>query len=108
MPRHGLGHRINPSEINFRANIYGMKKLGVDRIISVSACGSLKKELKPLDFVIPEQFVDRTNQGRKMSFFEKRDCGSYRFCRAGLREAVRLFIHQPGKPAPRFIWAGPT
>ncbi len=71
LPRHGLGHRLNPSEINFRANIYGMKKLGVDRIISVSACGSLKKELKPLDFVIPEQFVDRTNQGRKMSFFEK-------------------------------------
>ena len=43
LPRHGLGHRLNPSEINFRANIYGMKKLGVDRIISVSACGSLKK-----------------------------------------------------------------
>lgn len=71
LPRHGLGHRLNPSEINFRANIYGMKKLGVERIISVSACGSLKKELKPLDFVIPEQFVDRTNQARKMSFFEK-------------------------------------
>ena len=71
LPRHGLGHRLNPSEINFRANIYGMKKLGVDRIISVSACGSLKKELRPLDFVIPDQFVDRTNQGRKMSFFEK-------------------------------------
>src|SRR3989338_7814569 len=71
LPRHGLGHRLNPSEINFRANIYGMKKLGVDRIISVSACGSLKKELRPLDFVIPEQFVDRTNQAREMSFFEK-------------------------------------
>ena len=71
MPRHGLGHRLSPSEINYRANIYGMKKLDVDRIISVSACGSLKKELKPLDFIIPEQFVDRTNQGRKMSFFEK-------------------------------------
>lgn len=71
LPRHGLGHRISPSEINYRANIYGMKKLGVDRIISVSACGSLQKELRPLDFVIPDQFVDRTNQARKMSFFEK-------------------------------------
>lgn len=69
LPRHGLGHRILPSEINCRANIYGMKKLGVDRIISVSACGSLKEELKPLDFVIPNQFVDRTNQARKQTFF---------------------------------------
>ena len=71
LPRHGLGHRISPSEINFRANIYGMKKLGVDRIVSLSACGSLKEELRPLDFVIPDQFVDRTNQARKMTFFEK-------------------------------------
>lgn len=71
LPRHGLGHRIGPSQINFRANIYGMKALGVDRIISISACGSLKEDIKPLDFVIPDQFVDRTNQARKMSFFEK-------------------------------------
>lgn len=71
LPRHGLGHRILPSDINYRANIYGMKKLGVDRIISVSACGSLKEELEPLSFVIPAQFVDRTNQARKMTFFER-------------------------------------
>ncbi len=71
LPRHGIGHRISPSEINYRANIYGMKKFGVERIISLSACGSLKEKLKPLDFVIPDQFVDRTNQGRKMTFFEK-------------------------------------
>jgi 5'-methylthioadenosine phosphorylase len=71
LPRHGIGHRIGPSEINYRANIYGMKKLGVERIVSLSACGSLKEELKPLDFVIPYQFVDRTNQARKMTFFEK-------------------------------------
>lgn len=71
LPRHGVGHRISPSEINYRANIFGMKKLAVERIISLSACGSLKKELKPLDFVIPDQFVDRTNQSRKMTFFEK-------------------------------------
>lgn len=69
LPRHGVGHRISPCEINYRANIYGMKKLGVERILSLSACGSLKKEFKPLDFVIPDQFVDRTNQARRMSFF---------------------------------------
>lgn len=69
LPRHGKGHRISPSEINFRANIFGMKKLGVNAIISVSACGSLKDELKPMDFVIPDQFVDRTNKARESSFF---------------------------------------
>ncbi len=70
LPRHGKSHHISPSQINYRANIYGMKKLGVDRIISVSACGSLREEFKPLDFVIPDQFVDRTNQSRKFTFFE--------------------------------------
>ncbi|MBI5143473.1 MAG: S-methyl-5'-thioadenosine phosphorylase [Candidatus Omnitrophica bacterium] len=69
LARHGKGHRIMPSEISYRANIYGMKKLGVDTIISISACGSLKAELKPLDIVIPDQFVDRTNQSRRMTFF---------------------------------------
>lgn len=69
LPRHGQGHRLLPSEINYRANIWGMKKLGVEQIISVSACGSLKKEIKPLDFVLPDQFIDRTNQARRMSFF---------------------------------------
>ena len=69
LPRHGRGHRILPSEINYRANIFGMKKLGVDRIISVSAVGSFKEELKPLDMMIPDQFVDRTNQARKTTFF---------------------------------------
>jgi len=69
LPRHGIGHRVSPSCINYRANIFGMKKLGVKKIISVSACGSLKEELKPLDFVVVDQFVDRTNQARAMSFF---------------------------------------
>lgn len=69
LARHGRGHTISPSEINYCANIYGMKKLGVERIISISACGSLKKELKPLDIVIPDQFVDRTNRSRRMTFF---------------------------------------
>lgn len=69
LARHGQGHKLLPSEINYRANIYGMKKLGVSHIISVSACGSLKEELKPLDIVVPLQFVDRTNYGREMTFF---------------------------------------
>lgn len=71
LPRHGRGHRISPTEINYRANIYGMKKLGVDRIISVTACGSLKEDFMPLDFVAVDQFVDRTNHAREMSFFTK-------------------------------------
>ncbi len=71
LPRHGKHHQISPSKINYRANIYAMKKLGVERIISVSACGSLKEKLKPMDFVIPDQFVDRTNQARKFSFFDQ-------------------------------------
>jgi 5'-methylthioadenosine phosphorylase len=60
LARHARGHKLLPSELNFRANIYGFKELGVERIISVSAVGSLKEEHKPLDFVIPDQFFDRT------------------------------------------------
>lgn len=68
LARHGRGHRILPSELNFRANIHGFKQLGVERILSVSAVGSLKQELKPTDFVIPDQFYDRTRQ-RVSTFF---------------------------------------
>lgn len=60
LARHARGHRLLPTELNFRANIYGFKQLGVERIVSVSAVGSLKEEHKPLDFVIPDQFFDRT------------------------------------------------
>jgi 5'-methylthioadenosine phosphorylase len=60
LARHGRGHRILPSEINFRANIYAMKMLGVERIISVSAVGSLKEDIQPMEFLIPDQFYDRT------------------------------------------------
>ena len=68
LARHARGHKLLPSELNFRANIYGFKQLGVERIISVSAVGSLKEEHKPLDFVIPDQFVDRTRH-RVDTFF---------------------------------------
>jgi 5'-methylthioadenosine phosphorylase len=68
LARHGAGHRILPSELNFRANIYGFKALGVERILSASAVGSLKQEYEPLDILVPDQFFDRT-RGRISTFF---------------------------------------
>jgi len=68
LARHGRGHRILPSEINYRANIYAMKMLGVERIISVSAVGSLKEDLRPGEFLVPDQFFDRT-KNRTSTFF---------------------------------------
>jgi 5'-methylthioadenosine phosphorylase len=70
LPRHGVGHVLSPSEINYRANIYALKKLGVNTIISISAVGSLKEEIAPEDFVIPDQFIDWTKGLRKRTFFE--------------------------------------
>ncbi len=69
LARHARGHKLLPSELNFRANIYGFKQLGVERIISVSAVGSLKEEHRPLDFVIPDQFYDRTRHRVDDTFF---------------------------------------
>jgi 5'-methylthioadenosine phosphorylase len=69
LPRHGRGHRLLPGEINYRANIYGMKKLGVTRLISVSAVGSMREEIVPGHIVIPDQFIDRTNGMRAATFF---------------------------------------
>jgi 5'-methylthioadenosine phosphorylase len=62
LPRHGRGHRIMPSEVPSRANIYALKSLGIERIISMSACGSLREDIAPLDIVIPDQLVDRTRR----------------------------------------------
>jgi 5'-methylthioadenosine phosphorylase len=72
LARHGAGHKIPPSELNFRANIFGFKLLGVERIFSASAVGSLKEEYPPLDVVVPDQFFDRTN-GRISTFFAGRN-----------------------------------
>jgi 5'-methylthioadenosine phosphorylase len=69
LPRHGLGHRLNPGEIPVRANIFALKSLGVEQIISVSAVGSLQEEIRPLDMVVPNQLIDRT-RGRLHSFFD--------------------------------------
>jgi 5'-methylthioadenosine phosphorylase len=84
LARHGGGHRVSPSELNFRANIFGMKTLGVEFILSASAVGSLKEEYKPADIVIPDQFFDRT-KGRPSSFFWRGLVGhvgfAHPFCR---------------------------
>lgn len=71
LPRHGRGHRILPSELNHRANIYGMKKLGVTRVISVSAVGSLKEQYRPMDIVVVDQFFDRTKRSADFTYFGK-------------------------------------
>ena len=70
IPRHGRGHRLLPGEIPFRANVYALKALGVEWVVSVSAVGSLREEIRPLDFVVPDQLIDRT-WGRDSTFFGK-------------------------------------
>jgi 5'-methylthioadenosine phosphorylase len=105
LSRHGAGHRISPSELNFRANIFGMKLLGVEYILSASAVGSLKQEYKPLDIVIPDQFIDRT-RGRVGTFFGRGLVGhvafAHPFCKIlsevalGSGKAAGATIHQGG------------
>ena len=68
LPRHGRGHRVLPHELNFQANVFAMKSLGVEFLLSVSAVGSLKEAYAPLDMLIPDQFIDRTQQ-RRSTFF---------------------------------------
>jgi 5'-methylthioadenosine phosphorylase len=79
LPRHGRGHRLLPSEVNYRANIYGMKLLGVEQIISVSAVGSMKEEIVPGHIVIPDQFFDRTQGKRASTFFGQGIVGHVQF-----------------------------
>lgn len=75
LARHGRGHRFSPSRVNYRANIYGFKMLGVEYLIGVSACGSLREDIAPGHIVIPDQLFDRTH-GRKLSFFDDPDAGT--------------------------------
>lgn len=79
LPRHGRGHHLLPSEVNYRANIYGMKKLAVEQIISVSAVGSMKEKIVPGDIVIPDQFFDRTQGKRAATFFGNGIAGHVQF-----------------------------
>ena len=69
LPRHGRGHYITPTEVNSRGNIWALKMLGVTHVVSVSACGSLREELRPRDVVVPDQLIDFTRAGRKNTFF---------------------------------------
>ena len=114
LARHGIGHRLMPSELNFRANIFGFKVLGVERILSASAVGSLKEEYRPLDIVVPDQFFDRT-KGRISTFFGRglvahvgvrapvlRDAVGHRRRRGGARRrhrAPRRHLREHGGPA---------
>jgi 5'-methylthioadenosine phosphorylase len=75
LPRHGRGHRINPSRVNYRANVYGFKMLGVEYLVGVSACGSLQPHIEPGHIMIPDQLFDRTH-GRASSFFDDPDAGT--------------------------------
>ena len=105
LARHGAGHRLLPSELNFRANIFGMKVLGVEYILSASAVGSLKEEYKPLDIVVPDQFIDRT-KGRVSTFFGRGLAAhvgfAHPFCKklsavaAGSGRRVGATVHEGG------------
>jgi 5'-methylthioadenosine phosphorylase len=105
LARHGVGHRILPSELNFRANIYGFKVLGVERLLSASAVGSLKEVYRPLDIVVPDQFFDRTT-GRISTFFGRGIvahiafahpvCGPLSTIAADAAEAVGATVHRGG------------
>ncbi|MFV1950708.1 MAG: S-methyl-5'-thioadenosine phosphorylase [Nitrospinota bacterium] len=106
LPRHGRGHRILPSELNFRANIYGLKSLGVEWIISVSAVGSMKKEIVPGDIVVPEQFFDRTRE-RKSTFFGEGIVGHVSFADPICQELSKI-VFKAGKDVGASIHKGGT
>ncbi len=105
LARHGRGHRFSPSEINYRANICAMKILGAERVISVSAVGSLREELRPLDFLVPDQFFDRT-RGRIATFFgggvvahvgfDKPTCSHLSSLLADACDRAKVSVHRGG------------
>ena len=107
LPRHGRGHRILPSELNFRANIYGFKLLNVERIIAVNAVGSLREEIKPLDIVLPNQFFDRTNQARKTTFFGEGIVAHITFADPVCSELLNI-LYQVGNDAGAKMHRGGT
>jgi 5'-methylthioadenosine phosphorylase len=105
LARHGEGHRLMPSELNFRANIFGFKMLGVEAIISASAVGSLREELRPLDLVFPDQFIDRTFHRNGTFFgngvvvhvgFAHPFCEPLRLMTATCAEEVGAHVHRGG------------
>jgi 5'-methylthioadenosine phosphorylase len=106
LARHGAGHRITPSELNFRANIYGLKTLGVEYILSASAVGSLKEEYKPADILIPDQFFDRT-KGRPSTFFGRGLVGHVAFAQPFCK-ILSGIAYDSGKKAGATIHKGGT
>jgi len=106
LARHGAGHRLLPSELNFRANIFGMKMLGVEYILSASAVGSLKEEYKPLDIVIPDQFIDRT-RGRISTFFGRGLAAHVGFAHPFCRILSRL-VSSSGQDSGAVVHRGGT
>ncbi len=106
LARHGAGHRLLPFELNFRANIYGMKLLGVEYILSASAVGSLKEEYKPLDIVIPDQFIDRTT-GRTSTFFGRGLAAHVGFAHPFCKLLSRL-VSESGQESGAVVHTGGT
>jgi 5'-methylthioadenosine phosphorylase len=106
LARHGAGHRLLPSELNFRANIYGLKLLGVEFILSASAVGSLKEEYKPTDIVVPDQFFDRT-KGRPSTFFGRGLAAHVGFAHPFCRPLSAL-VYDSGKQVGATIHKGGT
>jgi len=92
LPRHGRGHRLLPSELNHRANIWGLKKLGAAWVISVSAVGSLQAKYRPCDIVLPDQFVDRTKQSSAHTFFGRGIVAHIAFAQPVCEELRRLLL----------------
>ena len=106
LARHGAGHRFLPSELNFQANIYGFKVLGVEWILSASAVGSLRQELKPLDIVLPDQFIDRT-RGRISTFFGRGLAAHVGFARP-LCPTLSALAHESAKAVGASVHKGGT
>jgi 5'-methylthioadenosine phosphorylase len=114
LPRHGRAHRLLPSEINHRANIYGFKVLGVERVVSISAVGSLREQIRPRDVVLPDQYFDRTRHGPDHTFFGNGIVAHVPFgeptcpdLRRGLAAAVGTVLRRrPGQPAVQVFESG--
>jgi 5'-methylthioadenosine phosphorylase len=107
LPRHGRGHRYLPSEVPYRANIYGMKSLGVKRIISVSAVGSMKEEIVPGHIVIPDQFFDRTQGKRDSTFFGRGVTGHVQFADPVCHELINV-LYEGAQRAGATVHKGGT
>jgi 5'-methylthioadenosine phosphorylase len=105
LARHGAGHHILPSELNFRANLFGFKLLGVERIFSASAVGSLKEKYQPLDVVVPDQFFDRT-RGRAGTFFGRGIAGHVSFAHPVCGELSRIAFEAAVSVGSRAHWGG--